>query len=96
MYIIYKSEMEAAGVPGLVVGYWLLGTRNLGLAGHKPQELTEMRTSAKKWGNSGALGVPAKPMADETYKLDDLLKGITEDNIHEEIDFGRPEGKEAW
>ena len=55
-----------------------------------------MRTSAKKWGNSGALGVPAKPMADETYKLDDLLKGITEDNIHEEIDFGRPEGKEAW
>ena len=53
-----------------------------------------MRTSAKKWGNSAA--APITPVPEETYQLDDLLKGITEDNIHEEIDFGRPEGKEVW
>jgi antitoxin component of MazEF toxin-antitoxin module len=29
-------------------------------------------------------------------KLDDLLKGITKDNLHSEIDFGRPEGSEIW
>jgi antitoxin MazE len=37
-----------------------------------------------------------EPVRDKKYKLDDLLKGITKDNIHEEIDFGRPEGKEVW
>lgn len=30
------------------------------------------------------------------YRLDDLLKRITEDNRHEAIDFGSPEGKEVW
>jgi antitoxin MazE len=33
---------------------------------------------------------------EKKYKLDDLLKGITKDNIHEEIHFGRPEGNEVW
>jgi antitoxin MazE len=37
-----------------------------------------------------------EPVREKSYKLDDLLKGITEDNVHEEIDFGRPEGKEVW
>jgi antitoxin MazE len=37
-----------------------------------------------------------EPVRDRSYRLDDLLKGITKDNIHEEIDFGRPEGKEVW
>lgn len=37
-----------------------------------------------------------EPVRDKKYKLDDLLMGITKDNIHEEIDFGRPEGKEVW
>ena len=37
-----------------------------------------------------------EPVRDKTYKLDDLLKGITKDNIHGEIDFGLPEGNEVW
>jgi antitoxin MazE len=37
-----------------------------------------------------------EPVREKKYKLEDLLKGITKDNIHEEIDFGPPEGKEVW
>jgi antitoxin MazE len=33
---------------------------------------------------------------EKKYKLDDLLKKITTDNIHEEVDLGKPEGKEVW
>ena len=28
--------------------------------------------------------------------LDELLAGITEDNLHEEVDFGPPVGRENW
>lgn len=28
--------------------------------------------------------------------LDQLLRGITRENLHGEADFGRPEGREAW
>ena len=37
-----------------------------------------------------------EPVREKKYKLDDLLKEITKDNIHEEIDFGVPEGREVW
>jgi antitoxin MazE len=37
-----------------------------------------------------------EPVREKKYKLDDLLKGITNDNLHQEIDFGRPEGREVW
>ncbi len=30
------------------------------------------------------------------FTLDELLDGITPENIHEEIDFGGPVGKENW
>lgn len=30
------------------------------------------------------------------YTLEELVAGITEDNIHEEIDFGPPVGREVW
>lgn len=30
------------------------------------------------------------------YKLDDLLSGITDDNAHGEVDFGRPVGSELF
>lgn len=29
-------------------------------------------------------------------KLEELMAKITEDNQHDEIDFGKPEGKEVW
>ncbi len=37
-----------------------------------------------------------EPVREKKYKLEDLLRGITKDNIHQEIDFGAPQGKEVW
>ncbi len=36
-----------------------------------------------------------EPVPRREYTLSELLKGITPENLHEEVDFGRPEGKEA-
>ncbi|SFB63295.1 antitoxin MazE [Rhizobium sp. NFR07] len=36
-----------------------------------------------------------EPVREDVVDLDRLLAGITEDNRHEEIDFGAPSGKEA-
>jgi hypothetical protein len=59
-----------------------------------------MRRAIKKRRNIAPVSIPAEPlplpMIEKVYKLDDLMRGITEDNIHEAIDFGRPEGKEVW
>jgi antitoxin MazE len=30
------------------------------------------------------------------YTLESLLAGVTKDNIHKEISFGKPVGKEIW
>jgi antitoxin MazE len=37
-----------------------------------------------------------EPVRRKEYDLDELVKGITRENLHAEIDFGRPVGKEAW
>ena len=37
-----------------------------------------------------------EPVRSKEYTLSELLKGITPENLHEEVDFGRPEGKEVW
>lgn len=37
-----------------------------------------------------------EPLRENTYKLEDLVAGITSENVHEAVDFGLPEGKEAW
>ena len=37
-----------------------------------------------------------EPVREKKYKLGDLLKGITKDNIHQEVNFGPPEGREVW
>jgi len=36
------------------------------------------------------------PIIDEEYTLEGLLSQVTEDNVHSEIDMGRPVGKEIW
>jgi antitoxin MazE len=33
---------------------------------------------------------------EDSLTLEQLLAGVTEDNIHEEIDTGNPVGKEIW
>lgn len=37
-----------------------------------------------------------KPSNQVAYNLDDLLGGITPDNLHAEVDTGAPRGQEAW
>ena len=37
-----------------------------------------------------------EPVPRKEYTLAELLKGITRENLHEEVEFGRPVGKEAW
>ena len=36
------------------------------------------------------------PIGEKEYSLDDLLAGVSEDNLHGEIDTGVPVGKEIW
>ena len=37
-----------------------------------------------------------KPVADQEYTLEELLSGITTENIHDEVSTGMPQGKESW
>lgn len=37
-----------------------------------------------------------EPAPRKEYALSELLKRITPENLHEEADFGKPMGKEAW
>jgi antitoxin MazE len=37
-----------------------------------------------------------KPIEDQEYSLEELLSGITADNIHHEVSTGIPQGKESW
>ena len=38
--------------------------------------------------------VVIEPVREPAFALGDLLAGITDDNLHEEVDFGPPVGKE--
>ena len=37
-----------------------------------------------------------EPVRCKKYDLTELVKRITRRNLHEEVDFGRPAGREAW
>jgi antitoxin MazE len=37
-----------------------------------------------------------RPRRAPRYELQDLLRGVTADNIHEQIETGQPVGREAW
>ena len=36
------------------------------------------------------------PHAEPEYRLDDLLKGVTKGNLHEEVKTGGTVGREVW
>ena len=36
------------------------------------------------------------PISGKEYSLDELLAGVSEDNLHSEFDTGAPVGKEIW
>ncbi len=37
-----------------------------------------------------------EPLASPEYRIDDLVAGLNESNLHTETDFGKPVGKEVW
>ena len=37
-----------------------------------------------------------EPVRQKTYDLDRLVEGITARNRHDRVDYGAPQGKEAW
>ncbi len=37
-----------------------------------------------------------EPVRQKEYDINDLIKGITRENLHEAVDFGAALGKEAW
>jgi antitoxin MazE len=37
-----------------------------------------------------------EPIREEVVNLDDLVAGITEDNLHDPADTGPPRGREFW
>ena len=37
-----------------------------------------------------------EPLGPQGFELFDLLEGISEDNLHGEVDFGEPVGREVW
>lgn len=40
--------------------------------------------------------IVAQPVDEKEFSLDQLLKGVTKMNLHDEIDFGNVVGKEKW
>lgn len=41
-------------------------------------------------------GISIEVVKRERRTLDDMLKGITKENLHEEVDWGKPVGNEIW
>jgi antitoxin MazE len=61
-----------------------------------------MKVVIKKWGNSASVRIPAAVMAAARLTLDASVdvreeggRIIVAENLHSEIDFGEPMGKEA-
>jgi antitoxin MazE len=44
--------------------------------------------------SDGAIVV--SPVSEESYTLEQLLAGVTKNNIHREVDTGSPMGNEVW
>lgn len=40
--------------------------------------------------------VVLEPVAKQEFDIDKLLAGITPENIHAPVDFGKPVGREVW
>jgi antitoxin MazE len=57
---------------------------------------TDLRTGSEVDFTLEAGRLVIAPVAAPAYRLDDLLAGITPENIHGEIDTGPSVGAEAW
>ncbi len=41
-------------------------------------------------------GISIEVVKKKHRTLDEMLKGITKENLHEEVDWGKPVGNEIW
>ena len=62
---------------------------------------TVLRKAGLDEGDRVALGVDAEGNivvrgAKRRYSLEELLDGVTPDNVHGEVQWGSPRGKEIW
>jgi antitoxin MazE len=75
---------------------WTIGKWGNSLALRIPQSVAEQlgvrEGSQVEVTASDEVLVVRKPR----HTLDSLVKGITPENRHDEVDFGRPEGMEEW
>jgi antitoxin MazE len=60
----------------------------LDAAGLKPDDPVDVREENGR--------IVIEPVRPNPLTLEWLLEGITPDNLHGEVDFGRPVGKEIW
>ena len=60
----------------------------LAAAGLKPDDIVDVREEGGR--------IVIEKLASGHVTLEWLLEGVTPDNIHPEINFGRPVGKEIW
>ncbi len=37
-----------------------------------------------------------EPIVEDAFDIDDLVRGITEDNRHDAVEIGGPRGREFW
>jgi antitoxin MazE len=37
-----------------------------------------------------------EPIRSRRYDIDELVAGVTDENLHEPVDTGRPRGSEVW
>jgi len=58
--------------------------------------LSENATVDLRVQDGNLIVAPGQSKRKWKYALEDLLSGVTEDNIHPETDWGRPVGEEAW
>jgi len=58
--------------------------------------LTENATVDLRVQDGNLILIPGQPKRKWKYALEDLLSGVTEDNIHSETDWGNPVGDEVW
>lgn len=94
MFILKLQEIELALMRIQVVSKW---GNSLGI--RIPMPIANQINLKEGTGVSftvidGSLVI--KPERRKKYTLDELLEGMTSENVHEEVNMGQPVGNEVW
>lgn len=64
-----------------------------------PKEIAErasLREGSRVRVRETETGVMIEVVKKQTYRLTDMLQGVTKTNMHSESEWGEPTGKEVW